>query len=125
MPPVGGIGEAMSTRIVGLAGLSGSELVCELDKGGRFVVFPYCVSVLVRTFLRPSQIHFIRSGEKAAIKGLKYSLISVLLGWWGIPSGPSQTILALQTNLHGGHNVTQRVVSTMTMFAQGTASPRP
>ncbi|NLS75945.1 MAG: hypothetical protein GXY76_01655 [Chloroflexi bacterium] len=112
-------------RIVGMSGLSGSDLVVELEQGGRFVVFPYCISVLVRTFLRPSEVYFIRPGENAALKGLKYVLITLLLGWWGIPSGPSQTILALQTNLHGGHNVTPRVVTLLTQFAQETASPAP
>lgn len=71
--------------IVGLEGMSMQELSWELDKGGRFVVFTYCISVLVMTFKRPSKVFFVRAGESTFVHGLPYLLISLLFGWWGIP----------------------------------------
>jgi len=76
------------------------ELEFELQRGAKFVLFQYCVSVIVLTFRRPSDIYFIRQGENAVVKGLPFTLLSLVAGWWGIPWGrftqfsPSTTIRA-------------------------------
>lgn len=75
----------MAVKIQGVDGLSQSELDFELQRGAKFVVFQYCVSVIVLTFRRSSDIYFIRSGESAVGKGLPFTLISLIAGWWGIP----------------------------------------
>jgi hypothetical protein len=98
-------------QIKGLEGMDGHELATELDRGARFVIFEYCISILVMTFKQPSSIYFIRGGESAFGKGLKYSLLSLLLGWWGIPWGPIYTIWALVVNMKGGTDVTQEVIA--------------
>jgi hypothetical protein len=100
-------------KIKGIEGMSGSELQAELQRGGKFVLFQYCVSIVIMTFKRSSDIYFIRASENAASKGLVFSLISFLLGWWGIPWGPIYTIQALATNLRGGKDVTQQVVASL------------
>jgi len=43
--------------------------------------------VVILTFLRPSDIYFIRPGENALVKGLPFTLLSLVAGW-GIPWGP-------------------------------------
>lgn len=101
------------TKIVGTDGMTATELNMELQKGGRFVVYQYCVSVLILTFKRSSDIYFIRADESALNKGLVYVLISLVAGWWGIPWGPIWTITALITNLKGGKDVTPQVVATL------------
>ena len=93
-------------NIHGIAGLSEEEIRLELDRGARFVVFEYCISIVVMTFKRPSDIFFIRAGESAVARSLPYILISLLFGWWGIPWGPIYTIWALVTDLSGGKDVT-------------------
>ena len=35
----------------------------------------------------------------------QHSLITLLLGWWGIPWGPIRTVQALYINLRGGQMV--------------------
>lgn len=62
----------------------------------------------------PSDIYFVRAGESAITKGLGFSLISFLLGWWGIPWGPIYTIGAFITDFGGGKDVTQEVVANLT-----------
>lgn len=57
-------------KIVGLEGMSGDELTMQLQAGGKFVVFYYCISVIIMTFRRPSDIYFIKAGESAFNKGL-------------------------------------------------------
>jgi hypothetical protein len=101
-------------KIVGMEGLTGEELARELQRGGKFVYYMYAVSIVVLTFRRNSAIHFIRSGENAAGRGARYSLISLFLGWWGIPWGPIYTVQSLNKNAQGGVDVTQEVLAALT-----------
>ena len=100
-------------KINGLENMTGSDLRTELARGAKFVIYQYCISILIMTFKRPSNIYFIRAGENAVGKGLGFSLFSVLLGWWGIPWGPIYTIQSLVTNFQGGKDVTQGVLASM------------
>ena len=105
-------------NVVGLNGLSGEQLQLEIQRGGRFVVFQYCISILVMTFKRSSDVHFVRAGEPSTSKGLPYCGIPLLLGWWGIPWGPIWTISTTYRNLSGGLDVTAEI-------AQSLAGPEP
>jgi hypothetical protein len=60
---------------------------------------------------RSSDIYFIRAGESAVVRGLPYTVLSLLLGWWGFPFGPIFTVWVLITNLLGGKDVTSKVVA--------------
>ncbi len=100
-------------KINGLDNITGAELTAELDKGAKFVIYQYCISILIMTFRRPSEIYFIRSGESAIIKGLGFTALSLTLGWWGIPWGPIYTIGSLITNFGGGKDVTESVVQSL------------
>lgn len=101
-------------EIVGLDAFTPEQVKFEVQAGARFVVFQYCISVLVMSFKRGSRIHFIRPGESAFTKGLPFCLCSLTLGWWGIPWGPIWTISTLATNLRGGRDVTAAVVQSIT-----------
>jgi hypothetical protein len=98
-------------KVVGIAGMAPEQVAFEVQRGGKFVYFQYCVSLLVITFKRPSNIYFIRAGESAVSKGLPFSILSLLLGWWGIPWGLIWTPMVIFTNFRGGKDVTNEVVS--------------
>jgi len=100
-------------KILGTEAMSTDEVNFELQRGARFVIYQYCISLLVITFKRSSDIYFIRTGESRVTKGLAFSLISLLLGWWGIPWGPIFTIGSFVTNFGGGKDVTQEVISSI------------
>ena len=68
----------------------------------RVVQFSYCISLVVISFSRYSDPITIRPGESAFSKGLPYTLLTLALGWWGIPFGPIFSIMALYKNLTGG-----------------------
>ena len=102
-------------KIVGVEGMSVGDLQLELQRGGRFVIFQYCVSIIILTFKRPSSIYFVKGGESAVGKGLVFSLISFLFGWWGITWGPIYTIQSLIVNFRGGRDVTQEVIASLTI----------
>jgi len=93
-------------KIVGIEGMNDAEIAQAMTEGGRFVVYQYVVSIIVLTFRRGSAIHFIPPGESAAKKGLPYTFLTLIAGWWGIPWGPIYTVGALGTNLGGGKDVT-------------------
>jgi len=109
-------------KIIGLENMSGAELSLELQKGGKFVVYEYCISVVVITFFRSSNVTFIKADENAVVKGLGYTFLTLVLGWWGIPWGPIRSIQALVTNFKGGKDVTSRVVSAMKQAASANAA---
>ena len=101
-------------QIQGIQGMTAGQLQRALEQGGRFVFFHYCVSIVVMTFRRSSDVYFVRAGESPVSKGLGFTLVSLLLGWWGIPWGPIYTVGSLYTNLSGGKDVTAEVVASLT-----------
>jgi hypothetical protein len=103
----------MATKIKGIEGMKYGEMEFELQRGGKFVYYQYCVSVLVLTFKRPSDIYFIRADENAVTKGLPFTLLSLLAGWWGIPWGPIYTVQSFISNFQGGRDVTSSVVASL------------
>ena len=100
-------------KIVGLEGLDGNELQREIERGAKFVIYQYCISVVLLTLKRPSDIYFVRAGEGGMSKGLGFSMISLVLGWWGIPWGPIYTVGSLITNFGGGKDVTREVLASL------------
>jgi hypothetical protein len=96
--------------ILGIEGLTFEELVMQVQAGGKFVMFEYCISPLVVTLDYNSNIYFIRASENALGKGGRYILITLLLGWASI-FGPIHTARCLFTDFRGGKDLTQRVMS--------------
>lgn len=107
-------------KIVGIEGMAPDRLQFEIQRGAKLVCYQYCVSLLVVTFRRSSDVYFIPAGESAVGKGLPWILISVVAGWWGIPWGPIFTIQSLITNFRGGKDVTANVSPYL---AQTPAAP--
>jgi hypothetical protein len=100
-------------KIKNINGLSADTLQYEVNKGGKFIYYAFTISFLIVTFKRTSGVYLLRAGENAIAKGLPYSFLSLLFGWWGIPWGPKHTLASLRTNLKGGKNVTDEVMSVV------------
>jgi len=100
-------------KIVGIEGITPQEMAFELQRGGKFVQYQYCVSVLIMTFKRGTDIYFLRAGESPAMKGLMWTLLTLVAGWWGIPWGPIYTIQSLYVNLRGGHDLTPQAATAL------------
>jgi hypothetical protein len=101
-------------KIKKIDGLTAKEIQEEVSKGGKFVIYQYCISIIVMTFKRPSDIYFIRHDQNPVMAGLKYSAISLFLGWWGIPWGPIYTIGSFGRNFGGGKDLTHQVNASLT-----------
>jgi hypothetical protein len=100
-------------EINGLENISPQQLSQEISRGGKFVVFEYCISLLIITFKNGSSVHFIRADEGTIGKSLPYTILSLIIGWWGFPWGPIYTIGALITNFGGGKDVTLEVMNAI------------
>ncbi|HJT79024.1 MAG TPA: hypothetical protein VJ739_17645 [Gemmataceae bacterium] len=96
-------------RIRGADNLTPAQLAAELAAGGRLVFFEYCISFVLLTLRCPTGLVLLRPGESGVVRGLPYTLLSLLFGWWGIPMGIIYTPLTLVTNLSGGCDVTDEV----------------
>lgn len=91
--------------IRGAEKMSSTELQFELQRGGKLVVFYYCVSLLVVTFRRASPVYLVRSGENPLTKAMPWIVLTAIAGWWGIPWGPIYSIQSLVTNFGGGKEI--------------------
>lgn len=102
-----------SMKIKGADGFTPELIRDEVARGGRMVIYVYCVSLLVMTIKRPTSIHFVRAGQSTGVRGLPFTLVTLLFGWWGFPWGPIYSIECLYKNLRGGLDVTDDVLASI------------
>lgn len=107
-------------KVRGIESMTLGELVSQVKLGGRFVVFHWCVGLLVKTVQRPSAIYFVRPGEKGT-RGLWQTVGTVLTGWWAVPFGPRDVVRCLKENLRGGQDVTASVLRTLAQVEHAEA----
>ena len=98
-------------EIKNIQGLRVSEIKQLVNQGGKFVVFPYTISLVLLTFKRNSSIYFIRPNEKTIGYSYKHVGVNFVMGWWSIPWGPIYTIGSMYTQLTGGKDLTPEVLS--------------
>jgi hypothetical protein len=110
-------------KILGIEGMSPDQLRFELQRGAKLVCYQYCVSILVITFRRSSDVYYIPAGESAVSKGLPWILLSLVAGWWGIPWGPIFTVQSLITNFKGGKDVTASLSAHLSQPAAPAGLP--
>lgn len=100
-------------KVAGIDGLTVHQIRDEVRRGGRFVVYGWCVSFVVLTLKRSSDITFVRAGESRVVAGLGWTLLTFFLGWWGLPWGLISTPMVLVQNLGGGTDVTADVMRAL------------
>ncbi|PTT88029.1 hypothetical protein DBR42_10490 [Pelomonas sp. HMWF004] len=103
----------MSIKICGAEGMPADQLRQQLQSGARVVAYGYCISILVMSFKRSSGLYLLRAGEADWGRRIGFSLLSLLLGPWGIPWGPIWTLSTGFTNLGGGRNVSAELLSAL------------
>jgi hypothetical protein len=87
------------------AGSSLDDISQNIKHGGKFVIYLYCISIVALTLKKTSQPYFIKSGEDVSKYRTKYTVLSLLFGWWGLPWGPIYTIQGLKANKHSGGGI--------------------
>ena len=99
------------SQINNIDGLTIDQINNELRKGGKFVYFPFVISIIIMTFRRSSDIYFVRADESGMKFGWPQFLITFFFGWWGIPFGPIYSIGAIYRFFAGGKDVTAEVLA--------------
>lgn len=109
-------------KIQGIEGMSPDQLQFEIQRGAKLVCYHYCVSVVVITFRRASAVYFIPAGENALSKGLPWTLLTLAMGWRGIPWGPIFSIQSLIVNFKGGKDLTAEISASLARSAAAPAT---
>lgn len=91
--------------------LTAKEIQQAIGEGAKFVHYHYVVSFILGTTKGKSALKLLKPGESILLHGFWYSLITLLFGWWGVPSGPSTTIKTIRKNLQGGEDVTNQLLA--------------
>ena len=104
-------------KIMNIDGLTAHDLQRQVDNGAQFIYFAYTISLIVVTFKRTSGVYLVQQAENRAIRGIPFTMISLLLGWWGIPFGPLYTIESIRTNMRG-KDVTDEVMASVAGYMQ-------
>jgi len=104
-------------QVYGLDKVAPSEMEAHLASGGRFVYFEYCISLIAVTLRRRTKVLLLRPGESSFLRGVPPTLLSLLLGWWGVPWGLIYTPLVVLTNLSGGCDITAEVRANLPLAA--------
>jgi len=100
-------------KVKNIDGLSPAQIRTMVNEGGKFVMYKYCISIVVMTFNNPTDIYFIPPGKSSVTPGLGFLATSLVLGWWGIPWGPIYTIGNIGTILSGGKDVTTEIMGSI------------
>ncbi len=82
------------------------QVVSAVDPEHRLVFYEYCISLVFITLRRPSRVYRLPANSWGLLPGMRYTLLTLCLGWWGIPWGLIYTPLVLWTNLSGGREIT-------------------
>jgi hypothetical protein len=86
------------------------EIRTRVMAGARLVRFEYCFSILLVTIRRQSPVFLTETWQSRYLRGLVYSLSSLLLGLWGIPWGPIWTAWSIWVNMTGGVDETEELM---------------
>lgn len=101
------------SKIEGIENMTYKDLVKDIEKGGKFIYFSYAISLILFSGKDNSNIFYLPSGELPISKGFPYLILSLLLGWWGIPWGPIYTLQCIWISFTG-NDVTGDVMSQAT-----------
>lgn len=101
----GAITEGAKIKYKNFEDMPASQLRLELQTGTRFVQYEYCISART-TFQRVSRVYLLKPGQSRLLHGVPFSIVTLFLGWWGIPFGPISTVKCLYRNCAGGKDLT-------------------
>jgi hypothetical protein len=122
--PVQTTDQKPASGLIPLAGprpLFPDEIRTRVEAGARLVRFEFCLSALLFTIRRQSAIYLTTSWQERYLRGLRYSLVALFLGPWGVPWGLIWTPWAVWVNLTGGVDETKALLA----WLDGCEIPTP
>ncbi len=52
----------------------------ELDRGGKFIVYSYCLSIIFYTFKAPTAIYLVKGRDHSVLQGMCFTLLTFIGG---------------------------------------------
>jgi hypothetical protein len=102
--------QPLPTIVPATAGWTVEKLEQEVRAGGRFVIFDWNFSILVMSFQRHTDLQWVGRGADGSGRATLWTLISMVVGWWGLPWGVIFTFSTMYHNALGGRDVTAAVL---------------
>lgn len=104
----------MQYRLVVKPEITFEQLERQIADGARFIVFPYCISLIFAVALRRlSPAIFITESRQLSRYARKYRTVSLICGWWCLPWGIVRTLDALSVIKKGGLDVTADIMQNL------------
>ena len=97
--------------VAGTEGMSIQQIEDDVLRGGRFRVFLWNFSVIVMSFQRSSALRYYRSNQSCGAAAWGWTLLSSVIGWWGIPWGIFFTFHTIYRNCMGGKDLTPEILA--------------
>lgn len=86
------------------------EVMLAKSQGGSFVTYQWIIPrPIFYPVRRLSKVYFIPKGMNKSKYASKFNLISLIIGWWGLPYGPFAVYNSVTLNNNGGIDVTEDV----------------
>jgi hypothetical protein len=111
-------GASKLLQLRGTRPLFGEELRTRILDGARCVRFEFCFSFVFVTIRQQSPVYLTHSWQERYLRGLWFSVISLLFGLWGVPWGLLWVPWAVWVNTTGGVDCTDEVLAWL-----GTTHP--
>src|SRR5688500_719288 len=110
--------QTRGSRFADAETLTDEQFSVAIANGGRFVIYAYCISLVFVSFRQSSAVHLLRPHETGVWKGIPYTLLSLVAGWWGLPFGPIFTVMSIYRNSVGGLDVTDEVLGSLDLLTR-------
>jgi hypothetical protein len=80
----------------------------------RYRIYKFSIQIFFFSYVGNSKVYKIEEGKSTILPGLKYSLMTLLCGWWVFSvfhwiNRIKQSLTALHINFHGGEDERKRV----------------
>jgi len=112
----------MEPMVIHSAGASTEEMLADVPRGGRFVVYRWAVGFLLVFIAQWSKITWIPPGQDPRIPGIGCTILTVTLGLWSPLAWP-EVFTALRNNLNGGCDVTDETVRYLEALLEDRGTP--
>lgn len=86
-----------------------AEFHRSLAMGHRFVIYYWTLSALFISTTRHTRAYRTHGRRGAIVRGLPYTLVCLLFGWWSFPGG-LRNFVSIYHNLTGGVDVSGNVL---------------
>lgn len=93
-------------------GLTMFEINVLIQQGGKFIMFPFIISEMVKRIKEPN-VYFIRPNEGTFKYALKHFFLNLSLSWRFFPFAPIYIVKSLFYLIKGGKDYTETILKDL------------